>query len=147
MTPELLPEGDAAARDELRMLLRAFNDGVSDAHRTIRATGRAPFEIVLRDEAGALAGGIAADAFWGWMAVDVLWVAEGSRGRGWGSQLLRLAEEEALRRGCTRAHLTTYSFQAREFYERAGYTVVGQLDDYPPGETFYWMRKDLGPDG
>jgi hypothetical protein len=27
-----------------------------------------------------------------------------------------------------------------------GYRVVGQLDDYPPGQIFYWMRKDFKPD-
>ena len=43
--------------------------------------------------------------------------------------------------------LSTFSFQARDFYQRHGYRVVGQLDDYPPGETFYWMRKELNEGG
>ena len=39
---------------------------------------------------------------------------------------------------------------AKPFYERAGYSVFGILEDYPPGHTRYFMRKDLpepGADG
>jgi hypothetical protein len=39
--------------------------------------------------------------------------------------------------------LETFSFQARGFYEKCGYKVVGQLDDCPPGQRFYWMYKAL----
>jgi hypothetical protein len=38
--------------------------------------------------------------------------------------------------------LRTFSFQARRFYEKEGYRVVGELADYLPGETLYWVRKD-----
>ena len=55
------------------------------------------------------------------------------------------AEQEARRRGCRYAQLTTYSFQARGFYEKLGYSVVGQMDDYPPGRRSLWMRKDFEP--
>jgi RimJ/RimL family protein N-acetyltransferase len=65
------------------------------------------------------------------------------RGQGYGRRLLALAEQAAQERGCRYAQLTTYSFQARGFYEKAGYRVVGALTDYPPGETYYWLRKDF----
>jgi len=42
-------------------------------------------------------------------------------------------EHAAKERGCTAAYLTTFSFQARPFYESLGYEVFGILDDYPPG--------------
>lgn len=65
------------------------------------------------------------------------------RGQGPGRRLLQAAEREAQARGCSRAKLTTYSFQARRFYEKEGYRVVGVLQDYPPGGAYYWMRKDI----
>ena len=37
----------------------------------------------------------------------------------------------------------TFSFQARDFYEKNGYRVTDRLDDYSPGESFYWMVKEL----
>jgi hypothetical protein len=53
-----------------------------------------------------------------------------------------MAEGEARARGCSRAKLRTFSFQARGFYEKEGYRIVGELRDDPPGKIFYWMRKD-----
>jgi hypothetical protein len=38
-------------------------------------------------------------------------------------------------------YLFTYSFQARPFYERAGYRVFGELPDHPPGQTKYYLAK------
>ena len=57
--------------------------------------------------------------------------------------MLAAAEAEALRRGCRGARLFTYSFQARGFYEKHGYTVFGVLDDFPPGHSQIWLRKTL----
>lgn len=52
-------------------------------------------------------------------------------------------EETAARRGCTRAHLDTFSYQARPFYERRGYRVFATLDDYPTGHQRFYMDKTL----
>jgi GNAT superfamily N-acetyltransferase len=54
------------------------------------------------------------------------------------------AEAEALRRGCHAASLDTYSFQARGFYERLGYSVFGIIDDCPPGHSRIYLIKRLG---
>ena len=59
--------------------------------------------------------------------------------------MLAAAEAEARLRGCLRARLSTFDFQARGFYEKQGYCVVGTLADYPPGSAMYWMRKDFSP--
>ena len=73
----------------------------------------------------------------------LLWLPPALRGQGLGHKLLTLAEAEARRRGCTRAQLRTFDFQARGFYEKVGYRVVGVLEDYPPDGAMYWMRKEL----
>jgi len=52
-------------------------------------------------------------------------------------------EQAARQRGCQYAHLDTFSFQARPFYEDLGYTVFGTLDDYPPGHQRFFMQKAL----
>ena len=123
--------------------LRAFNDRSSEHHRSIRGAGPTPLDILIRDAADEIAGGLIASTYWGWLELDVLWVRESLRQHGYGRTLLRMAEAEARKRGGSRVMLTTYSFQARGFYEREGYEVVGEMADYPPGATYYWMRKDL----
>jgi hypothetical protein len=57
--------------------------------------------------------------------------------------MLAVAEQHAIERGCTGAHLDTASFQARPFYEKLGYTVFGTLEDHPVGHTHYLLSKRL----
>lgn len=143
----LADTADLDARDFIRRQLRAFNDLTSEHHRAIRPTGPAPLDILIRDAAGEIVGGLIASTYWGWLEVDTLWIADHLRQNGYGRTLLRMAEAEAKQRGCAHVMLTTYSFQARGFYEKEGYRVVGEMIDYPPGAAYYWMRKDLGEVG
>jgi GNAT superfamily N-acetyltransferase len=112
----------------------------------IRVTGDSayfPINHFLRDEDGVIRGGILADLWGGWLHVRFLWVDEGLRQQGYGSQLLEAAEVEARTKGARQAHVETFSFQARPFYERHGYHVFGELNDYPPGHHYYYLRKAL----
>jgi GNAT superfamily N-acetyltransferase len=119
------------------MGLRAYNHAaVGDEHYQ-------PLNLIVRDAAGEIAGGLIADTYWGWMAINLLWLREDMRGAGLGARLLRMAEEEAARRGCKHAHVDTLDVQAPDFYRKYGYTVWGQLDDLPPGHTRYYLKKTL----
>jgi GNAT superfamily N-acetyltransferase len=102
-----------------------------------------PVRIFLRDEANQIFGGITADLWGGWMYVDYLWIDEGLRGQDFGTRLMEAAEAEARAHGCHHAFLDTFSFQARPFYEKLGYEVIGTMDNYPKGEQQYWMKKQL----
>jgi len=99
--------------------------------------------IFLHDKENRTVGGITADLFGGWAYISLLWVEESLRNQGFGSELLHRLETEAINLGCTNAHLDTYSYEARPFYEKAGYEVFGKLDDYPPGYCKYFLRKSL----
>jgi GNAT superfamily N-acetyltransferase len=135
---------NAADRAYLHRQIQTFNDRVSEPHRAIRESGMEPLDIFIRDNSGKIVGGLSADTFWGWMRIKDLWVDESLRNHHYGSQLVALAETKARVRGCLHVRLATFSFQARTFYEKVGYSVVGALEDYPSGQTFYWMRKDFG---
>ena len=117
--------------------LRAFN------RRHAEAPGFEPLVLSARDEGGEIVGGLVGVCGWHWLHVDLLWVDEAHRGAGVGRRLLREAEAEARRRGVRHVDLDTFDFQARPFYEREGYVVFGALEDYPPGHTRYFMKKDL----
>jgi len=99
--------------------------------------------VFVRDETGALAGGLLGGTYWGWLHIDILWVREDSRRSGLGKQMLIKAEAEAVRRGCRHAHVDTHDFQAPDFYLRNGYTIWGVLEDLPPGHKRIYLRKDL----
>src|SRR5262245_41043678 len=100
--------------------------------------------ILLRDDRDEVLGGLLG-AIWGeWLHVAILWVTEPLRGRGYGRQLLETAEQYAVERGCTHAWLTTFSFQAPEFYPRFGYESFAVLEDHPKGHRHHFFQKRLG---
>jgi len=100
-----------------------------------------PLQIALRDRAGTLRGGAYGATIWGWLMLDGLWVAAEIRGRGHGARLLSAAESAAKRRGCRGVWLGTFDFQARSFYERQGYQIIGQLAGFPAGHTHFQLAK------
>ncbi len=99
--------------------------------------------FVLKDPAGNILGGVIGNTYWNWLSVNLMWLREDLRGQGYGSQLLKLLEDEARRLGATHAHLDTFSFQAPEFYKKNGYEVFGELADFPAHHRRYYMRKAL----
>ncbi len=101
-------------------------------------------DLMIRNAEGKIIAGLCGETRWGWLSVETLAVEEGYRHQKIGSQLLAAAEAEAQKRHCHGVFLDTYSFQAREFYERKGYTVYGKLEDFPKGYTKFYFWKALG---
>lgn len=100
--------------------------------------------IFVRD-AGKIVAGISG---WTWgdcCELQSLWVDRRFSGGWLGSRLLAAAEAEAAARGCTQTVHFTYDFQARALYERAGYELVGRVEDFPWGTDVLWYRKRLTP--
>jgi GNAT superfamily N-acetyltransferase len=137
LTVETAPD----ARD-----VEALGQGLTE--HALPFTGRAgfaPLAVFARDRNGVLVGGVHGQVNWTWLHVALFWIAAGERRRGLGSSLLRAIETAAIERGCTQAHLDTFSYQARPFYERHGYVLFAALEDYPPGHQRFFLRKVLGP--
>jgi GNAT superfamily N-acetyltransferase len=110
----------------------------------IAATGLAayyPVNLFLKTGNGEVLGGLLGLIWGGWLHVRTLWVAEALRGGGHGKELLRAAESFARERGCVGCHLNTHSFQARPFYEKLGYRLVGTMEDVPVGHAKYFLMK------
>jgi GNAT superfamily N-acetyltransferase len=99
--------------------------------------------FVLHAPGQAIVGGVIGETYWGWLYIDLLWVKDELRGRGYGHRLLTLAEQEARQRGAKNAYLDTFSFQASDFYKRHGYEIFGELQDFPPGHQRYFLTKQL----
>ena len=106
-------------------------------------TDERPLKLVARDSDGNLLGGLTGSTGFQWLYIHILWIEEQNRYCRIGLSLVEYAEKLGVERGCRSSCLMTFSFQAQEFYERLGYVVFGQLDDYPEGHTLYFMQKPL----
>lgn len=126
-----------------------FNNAHSTALLTSRQPegGRQPIQVLLYDPQEKLLGGLIGHTIWNWLDIDLFWLDESARHLGYGTQIIQAAEAEARQRGCQKSKVETYSFQARGFYEKNGYRVVGQIDDFPPGTIDYTLVKELIPIG
>lgn len=90
-----------------------------------------------------IAGGLIGETHWGWFYINLMFIKEELRGRGYGHRILTLAEDEAHRYGAKHAYLDTFSYQAPGFYKKHGYEVFGELKDFPLGHQRYYLKKEL----
>ncbi len=140
---QLTDKADPAAREVIIQGLRAFNAA---------ATGLPvvpPMHLVItlsHPETGDAVGGLCGYSILRHLFVELLFVPENLRLAGWGTALMKMAEAEAAKRGCVGVWLDTFSFQAPGFYERLGYSIVGEIEDFPPGHSrFFLAKKVLAP--
>jgi len=133
-------EADQAA---IRAGLIAFNAAATG----LPSGTRTDLAVLVRDAQRQTIGGATGSSYYGWMVIDMLWLPQALRGKDLGREIMLAAEREAIARGCLGIRLDTFSFQARGFYEKLGYTVFGTLPDHPPGHTRYWLAKRLPPQG
>jgi GNAT superfamily N-acetyltransferase len=99
--------------------------------------------VLIRDEAGATIGGLSGYTSYRWMFIELLFVPEHLRGQNIGTKLMAQAEAHARSLGLVGIWLDTFSFQARPFYEKLGYSVFGTIENYPPGGARYFLSKTL----
>lgn len=115
----------------------AFNDSILGDHPD-------RFSIYLKDENGTIRGGAMVWVHKESIYVDILWVDESLRGFGYGTKLMQTAEEEGKNRGCKYSTVDTYSFQAKDFYLKNGYKMIGEVKNYLFHHTRIFFRKELG---
>lgn len=105
------------------------------------------FEInkkIVNESGTVIAGCIAEVNQWNALHIDALWVSEEYQRRGLGSRLLKEVETIAAENGCTLSQLSTFDFQAKDFYIKHGYEIFGILDNSPEGHCRYYLKKMIG---
>jgi GNAT superfamily N-acetyltransferase len=112
----------------------SVTDAADDRERAVIADGLAgynydkvgyrdyrPLTVLMADlNTGEVIGGLSGRTSFGLLFVERFFVPETRRGDGLGSRIIALAEEEARRRGCTRAALFTLTFSSAGFLSQAG---------------------------
>jgi ribosomal protein S18 acetylase RimI-like enzyme len=125
-------------------IARFVRSGLIKYNRT--KAGKFEYSRVIlsaRDGSRSVVGGLVCELFWNAMYIELLWIADTARGRGHGRRLMRQAEQTARQHGRQLIYLSTYSFQAPEFYEKLGYRRFGELEGHPPGASRMFYVKRL----
>ena len=132
----IVRESTKRLAEQLDAELSAFNEQrAGPLHREQLA-------LAIRDGERLLAG-LSGEIFWNALYVHALWVAEQHRRHGHGRALLMRAEELAHERGCDVVHLSTFEFQAPDFYIALGYQPFGEIVGVPRGSRRIWFAKAL----
>lgn len=120
-------------------VMHSNNSGVPMAQKKAPILKR----YVLKDNDEIIAGINAYIYCWGIMYIDALFVAEAYRHKQLGTYLTNKVEQEAKALGTTLSNLTTFDYQAKDFYMKQGYEIFGILENCPPNHNLYFLKKAL----
>lgn len=84
-------------------------------------------------------GGASGWIEFGWYYLDQLYISDEYRKKGIGSKIIKELERISRNKDCMGIKTETWSFQAKEFYEKQGFTIYGELNDCPPGAVEYYL--------
>lgn len=136
---------DTPTNEEMEYILNAVKNDKHIKTRGKYYDGGVEISLVLKDSKGIVRGGVTASTVFNVMHLEVLWVDENYRRRGFGSKLVQSAEQLGLAKGCFAAQTWTFSFQGPEFYPTVGYELIGIYDGYPNKITEHAFKKRLNP--
>lgn len=95
------------------------------------------------EEDGNILGVITGRAYYNEVHIGDLIVASSLRKGGIGSKLVRAVEDNYRGKGYDKITLTTFGFQAPEFYKKLGYEVEFVREDKEPKLSKYFLAKQL----
>lgn len=102
-----------------------------------------PFSLALYEN-GLYIGGITANKWMNTTHISLLALKKAYRGKGYGTELLKKAEDFAIASDSKLITIHTQDYQAKTFYEQYGYQVFGQLEDSPfTGTTKFYLVKRI----
>lgn len=111
---------------------KALNDNLLDTLRSSQPQAtNSRLTLSIRDDAGVIIAGLVGATSYGWLHVDVIWVAEAFRGQGLGRRLMDKATQIASDRGCHGVWLDTSSDDAAAAYLAMGFVRFGRLVNGP----------------
>lgn len=91
-----------------------------------------------------IVGGVTAKISYGELHVSLLSVDKDLQGSGVGTALMNEVEAYGKAQNCHHISLTTFSYQAPEFYKKCGYSELGRIQDFPlKGVEKYFFVKYL----
>ncbi|ABV37309.1 GCN5-related N-acetyltransferase [Shewanella sediminis HAW-EB3] len=131
--------------EEDPVLVNELVDGVRvHVHEQLGDELTLPLSVISRDDNGELIGGVSGRTIYRNFLIGVVWVDKKYRGTGLGRQLMELAEDEAIGRGCLVSQVDTLSIQAPVFYQKLGFEIIGSVPEFPGSPARYFLMKTYG---
>ena len=101
------------------------------------------FYFVAEDEDGKVIGVITGRAYYNEVHIGDLIIDKNIRRNGLGRQLVEAVENAYKDKGYEKVTLTTFGFQAPEFYKKLGYEVEFVREDKNPKLSKYFFAKSI----
>lgn len=101
------------------------------------------FCFVAEDDDGKITGVITGRAYYNEVHIGDLIVGRECRGTGLGRMLVSAVEDAYKGKGYEKITLTTFGFQAPEFYKKLGYEVEFIREDNDPKLRKFFLAKSL----
>ncbi len=98
--------------------------------------------IVAENDDGQVIGAITGRAYYNEVHIGDLIIDENYRGNDIGTKLVRAVEDAYRGKGFTKITLTTFGFQAPDFYKKLGYSLEFVREDPDPKLSKYFFCKD-----
>ena len=136
-----LPISDNPTEEEMKIVQKRLKDHNRQFPNGELDIPTPDISLVLKDRKGNIVGGIITSMLTGVMHLEVLWIDEIYRGRGYGRDLVLQAESIAKSKGYPASQTWTFSFQAPEFYQSIGYKLIGIFDGYTSSITEHILLK------
>jgi ribosomal protein S18 acetylase RimI-like enzyme len=99
--------------------------------------------FVAEDDAGAVIGSVTGRAYYNEVHIGDLIIDKNCRRQSIGTKLVTAVEEEYRNKGYEKISLTTFGFQAPEFYKKLGYSLEFVREDKDPKLSKYFYCKSL----
>ncbi|QPF92583.1 GNAT family N-acetyltransferase [Bradyrhizobium commune] len=145
MKHELFVDWSPDSRDHAALLQRLANANLANGG----PGGYRNIAIIIRDsDTGEVTSGVWGIILYGWLLIDLLFVAEADRRQGLGSRLLAAIENAARDNGCLGCWLSMYAFQTPGFCSKNGYELFSELGTAPAAsdtadQRLFFYRKAL----
>lgn len=134
-----IPYEDHPSREDTNFLWKKITD------IAIKTRGHKPhesFAFFMRDENNKIKGGCNGYIFYGCLYVDQLWVDESLRGKGYGTELMKLAENLGKEKKCIFIAVNTMDWEALGFYKKLGFEIEFERRGFEQNSIFYFLRKN-----
>lgn len=124
--------------------IQVLGDGIIEYAKLKKGHGPIEFfAYFIRDENNKIRGGCNGCNLYGCLYIDQLWVHKSLRGKDYGTQLVKAAEQSGKGRGCLFAAVNTMDWEALDFYKKQGFQIEFERHGFLEDSVFYFLRKEL----